>query len=316
MVPIRGIDIAWARPSVPQIRATGAHWVARYFSTDLSKNLHADEVRAYLAADLGIVTVWETTTGRATAGHAAGVADAHSAEAQRKAVGLHPDHVHYFAVDEDTSWASVQPYFDGAISVLGLNRVGTYGGYRIIEGAHGHGIRYLWQTVAWSGGVWSPHATIRQPGGTALSGGADLDEAEVPDFGQTPRPTAPKPPPVPPPHPAPAPTFVGEDMLAYINVPAGTDTDIPVEPAGTAAKPQGGARNGPIWISAAPQGADATVTVSWHYTTGKWGAPATHKLTRDGGRYSAPLPTDGSVDKVRLHSVGAPLLAYVTGRQV
>lgn len=188
----RGIDVAWATPSVPQIKATGAEWVARYFSTDASKNLTASEVREYEAAGLGIVTVWETTTGRATAGYAAGQADARAAEAQRKAVGLPDTHVHHFAVDEDASWSAVQPYFDGAISVLGLPRVGCYGGIRVIEGAHGHGIRYLWQTVAWSAGQWAPYATIRQTGGTVLSGGADIDYAETPDFGQTPRPAAPQ----------------------------------------------------------------------------------------------------------------------------
>lgn len=202
MAPLLGIDVAWDRPTVAQIKALGAHWVARYFSTDGSKDLTAAEVTAYPAAGLAIVTVWETTTGRATGGFAAGVVDAHTAEEERAAAGLPPTHVHHFAVDEDTSWASVQPYFNGIISVLGLARTGCYGGLHVIEGAHAHGIRYLWQTVAWSNGQWSPYATIRQTGGTVLSGGADLDDAEVPDFGQTPRPVAPKPPtptpPVPP----------------------------------------------------------------------------------------------------------------------
>ena len=186
---ITGIDIAWARPTVAAIKATGAGWVARYFSTDASKNLTAAEVHDYPANGLSIVTVWETTTGRATAGYAAGAADAKSAEGQRRAVGLPANHVHHFAVDEDTTWVSVQPYFDGVISVLGLARVGVYGGFPVIEGAAAHGIPFLWQTVAWSGGRWSAHATIRQTGGTTLSGGADFDYAETADFGQTPRPT-------------------------------------------------------------------------------------------------------------------------------
>lgn len=183
-----GVDLAWDRPTVAQIEAVGAHFVARYLSTDAKKNIRAAEVTAYKAAGLGTVVVWETTTGRATAGRAAGVADAQAAEAQRKAVGLPPDMVVHFAVDEDTTWASVSPYMAGAASVIGKARVGVYGGYQVIEGAAAAGYRYLWQTVAWSGGHWSSHATIRQPGGTTLSGGADWDTAMTPDYGQYPRP--------------------------------------------------------------------------------------------------------------------------------
>lgn len=190
---LQGVDIAWARPTVAQIKAVGARFVARYFSTDDTKNLHASEVAAYSAAGLGTVVVWETTTGRARAGMTAGQADARAAEAQRKAVGLPPDMPIHFAVDEDTSWSSVVPYFAGAVSVLGQARVGVYGGYAVIEGAAAAGYRYLWQTTAWSQGRWSAHATIRQTGGTALGGNADWDTAMADDYGQYPRPTTPQP---------------------------------------------------------------------------------------------------------------------------
>jgi len=185
---VKGIDIAWARPTIAEIKGTGATWVARYFSTDSTKNITADEVKTYPANGLAIVTVWETTTGRATQGQAAGESDAHAADAQRAAVGLPADAPIHFAVDEDTDWASVAAYFSGVAQVLGLHRVGIYGGLKVIAGAHTVGIPYLWQTVAWSGGIWAPYATIRQTAGTELSGGADDDYAEVPDFGQYPRP--------------------------------------------------------------------------------------------------------------------------------
>jgi hypothetical protein len=184
----QGIDFAWSKPTPSQVKAAGASWIAGYFSNDTSKNLTRSLVSGYLAAGIGVVTVWESTAGRATAGKAAGVADAKAADAQRAACGLGADHVIYFAVDEDTSWASVQAYFDGVLSVLGAGRTGAYGSYAVVEGAYGHGIHYLWQTVAWSGGKWSGHASIRQPGGTLLGGSADIDQAEVADFGQSPRP--------------------------------------------------------------------------------------------------------------------------------
>jgi hypothetical protein len=188
MVNVMGVDIAWERPTPAEIVGVGAHFVARYFSSDDSKDLHADEVIAYPAAGLSIVTVQETTTGRATQGRAAGVADAKSAEAKRAAVGLPATHIHHFAVDSDVSWASVQAYFDGAASVIGLARTGVYGGYQIIEGAYAHGLRYLWQTSAWSKGLWSTHATLRQTGVTTLHGVADVDNAVMADYGQYPRP--------------------------------------------------------------------------------------------------------------------------------
>ena len=187
---VEGVDISWARPTVTEIKAAGAHWVARYLSPDTTKNLTATEVRLYPEAGLGIVVVWESTATGATEGFAAGAADAHRAESQRAAVGLPDDMIIHFAVDADVAWSAVADYFDGVISVLTLSRTGCYGGLKVIEGAHGHGIRYLWQTTAWSGGVWAPYATIRQPGETVLSGGADVDSAETSDFGQFPRPRA------------------------------------------------------------------------------------------------------------------------------
>lgn len=183
-----GIDIAWARPTVADIQKTGAHWVARYFSQDPTKDLTRGEVQSYPAAGLSIVTVYETTTGRALQGHAAGVSDAQSAMTERATVGLPNTAPIHFAVDMDADWNEVKYYFDGVTSVLGKELTGVYGGFKIAEGAHYYGLKYIWQADAWSGGQWSTWATIKQTGGTVLSGGADIDYAEVPDFGQYPRP--------------------------------------------------------------------------------------------------------------------------------
>jgi hypothetical protein len=196
---IKGIDIAWARPDTDGIKATGAKWVARYFSNDPSKDLTAAEVVAYPAAGLGIVTVRETTANRAGQGYAAGVADAQAAIGERRAVGIPDGTPIHFAVDYDATPAQVQPYFDGIVSVFGAKtNVGVYGGYRIAEWAHSYKLKYIWQTEAWSNGAWSQWATIRQEGGTTLSGGADYDDAMTADFGQFPRPvTTPVTPPPP-----------------------------------------------------------------------------------------------------------------------
>jgi len=185
---MKGIDIAWARPDTTGILATGAKWVARYFSGDPTKNLTADEVKAYVAAGLAVVTVWESTANRAGQGFAAGANDAKAAIAQRTAVGLPSDHVIYFAVDFDAQWADVKAYFDGVCSVLNKSLVGVYGGYKIMVGADAYGIGFLWQTTAWSNGIWYAKVDIRQVGGTVLNGGADVDDATSADFGQYPQP--------------------------------------------------------------------------------------------------------------------------------
>jgi hypothetical protein len=183
-----GIDIAWDRPSVADIKKTGATWVARYFSTDPTKDLLPQEVKDYIAAGLGIVTVYETTTGRALQGHAAGVTDARAAVAERASVGLPNTAPIHWAVDTDADYASVSAYAEGWATVIPKDMTGPYGGIKVVDGAHAAGFKYGWQTTAWSGGQWSRWATIKQTGGTVLSGGADVDYAEVPDFGQFPTP--------------------------------------------------------------------------------------------------------------------------------
>ncbi|MFF4403848.1 glycoside hydrolase family 25 protein [Streptomyces sp. NPDC001404] len=122
--------------------------------------------------------------------------------------------------------------------------------------------------------------------------------------------------PAPPIPPTPAPRFTEDNMLAYFTVPANTDFDLPVEPAGTADAPQGGARNGPMWIVLAAQGADGQVTTTYHHEGGAWDAPNTPVgLTVAGSKDVRQLPASANVDKIRIRST-VPLLGYITGRQV
>lgn len=139
-------------------------------------------------------------------GYAAGVEDAKSADAQRKALGLPDDMPIYFACDFDATgpeFHTINEYMRGVNSVIGLARSGFYGGYYAVENVYAAPRRaqYYWQTAAWSSGHWSTHANIRQTGGTTLSGQADRDIAETADYGQYPRPvtvvTKPAPPAAP-----------------------------------------------------------------------------------------------------------------------
>jgi len=192
LTDVMGIDIAWARPDTSQILASGAHFVARYLSPDSTKNITASEVTDYQAHGLDIIVVWEGAANRMLGGYAAGVADAQTADAQRKAVGLPDDTVIYFACDFDASGSrfhTINQYMDGVNSVIGISRSGFYGGYYAVESvaASPATASFFWQTMAWSDGKWSAHANIRQEG-TLFSGSADYDYAQTADYGQYPRP--------------------------------------------------------------------------------------------------------------------------------
>jgi hypothetical protein len=180
------IDVAWFNPTVAQVQSVGAVGVIGYLSTDSTKNLSGNQVQEYTAAGIAVGTVWETTAGRALAGHAAGVADAKAAEAQRKDIGLPATHLHRAAVDTDTTWAAVSAYFAGWASVVGIGRIAPYGGVKIAAGAYAAGYRRCWQTLAWSNGQVDPHAVLYQSGGTLLSGQADINHILAPDWGQYP----------------------------------------------------------------------------------------------------------------------------------
>ncbi|MFI9723414.1 glycoside hydrolase family 25 protein [Streptomyces sp. NPDC052396] len=117
-------------------------------------------------------------------------------------------------------------------------------------------------------------------------------------------------------HRTPTTRLLEEEMLAFFTVPANTEFDLPVEPAGTLDAPQGGARNAAMWVALTPQGADGQVTTAFHREGGAWDRPAgAARVTVGGSKLLVDLPSDGSVDKVRIHST-VPLVGYLVGRQV
>ena len=185
---VLGVDFSYARPSVAQIKALGAHWVGRYLSTDPGKGLSKAELDEYLAAGLDVVLFYETTATRALQGFTAGHNDGHTAAMLRASLGIPASVPIYFTADTDTSWSAVEPYFSGAEQAVGVNRAGVYGGYQVVQGAANAGFRYLCQTTAWSHGQWCPKALIRQEG-QLMHGQLDQDFGMAVDFGQYPNPT-------------------------------------------------------------------------------------------------------------------------------
>lgn len=204
MFSIPGVDYAWSHPGGAALEAAGKKFACRYLSTDSKKNLTLTEAEDLAAHGVSCVVVWESTASRALSGHAAGAADAKAAAAQAHAAGMPDGRPIFFAVDFDATagqQAKIDAYFDGAASVLGVARVGIYGGYHTVKRTLDAGkARWAWQTIAWSGGHWDPRAVIRQGAQHKINGvTCDLNTATAADYGQWTPGHAPTPPPPPKP---------------------------------------------------------------------------------------------------------------------
>lgn len=187
-VVAKGIDYSWARPGGAAIKAAGYHFVARYLSHDTSgKTLTHAEATDLHNHGQRIVLVWEDGAQNALGGHGQGVADAHTALSQANALGFPGNLPIYFAVDFDASPAQqteIDAYLTGAASVIGPGRVGVYGGFYVVERSfQHHTAAFGWQTLAWSGGQVLKGIHLYQNGQSAFSGGADVDEARLSNYG-------------------------------------------------------------------------------------------------------------------------------------
>lgn len=189
------IDYAWEKPSVDSLVSAGVTGVIRYLSTDPAKNLSHDELDALTTHGIPVALVWETTADRALDGYSAGVEDATQALNQKRSLGLPDTTPIYFAVDtdvtEDQASGICSGYLAGCSAALGngwFNLLGVYGGYTMINAAAVNGIRYLWQTSAWSGGQWHPSTTLRQTGQTVIGTvDVDVNTSQRDDWGQYPQ---------------------------------------------------------------------------------------------------------------------------------
>lgn len=193
---MKGIDYSWSRPGGAAIKAAGFTFAMRYvpYPGDSGKGLTLEEIADLHGHGISIALVFESTAGRALEGYSAGTMDAQTCMTATRVLGL-PDMPFYFAVDFNATsgqLVGVDDYLSGAAAVLGADRVGVYGSYRVVE--HCWDIlsaRWWWQTYAWSGGNRSAHAHVYQySNGETLNGGAvDYNEAIDGYFGQWPSPT-------------------------------------------------------------------------------------------------------------------------------
>ncbi len=188
--PIQGCDYSFARPTPASLVSMGYAFVARYLSGDPSsgKDITASEATSLKGAGLDIVLVWETTGTDATSGYNQGVSDAQGANSEAAAVGAPATRPIYFAIDfdaESSDASSINAYFQGVASVIGLSRTGVYGGYYIVNELFSSGlVTWGWQTYAWSDGQCDSRAQLEQTLDGVDGDSLDNDQGMVADYGQ------------------------------------------------------------------------------------------------------------------------------------
>ena len=193
LVVATGVDYSWARPSPSGLYSGGYTFACRYVSHDTTgKNISSSEASSLWAAGVDIVSNFEDSATNALGGFSQGVSDAVYADSLAKSAGMPSTRPIYFSVDFDAQpgdMSSINAYFDGVASVIGVGRTGAYGGfYPIQQLFNGGKIRWGWQTYAWSYGNWDTRAQLRQvQNGITAAGDSnccDEDQAQVADYGE------------------------------------------------------------------------------------------------------------------------------------
>jgi hypothetical protein len=183
-------SVGWRAGVGGELRRAGLQFAIRYLSGGHPKDLTAPERDDLLSAGMAICLVWETD-GRTgpLAGAAGASGDAAAAIAQAKILGAPRGTCLFFSVDFSPSSAQltqVRSYARQAAAdchEAGF-RCGIYGG-RATVAACDTLCDLLWQTPAWSNGVWVGAAVLRQGAQQLVAGvTVDLDQALTADFGQ------------------------------------------------------------------------------------------------------------------------------------
>jgi Domain of unknown function (DUF1906) len=188
-LPRTGVDCSFSHPNYSKLKSAGISFVGRYLTGE-GKALTRGEAIGISSEGLDIFALFETTGNRMSLGYSAGTFDAVQAKHALDDLKPKGNPPVYFACDFDAEGGSINQvleYIRGAVHELGWHRVGIYGGLSVIARAHAENrCKFLYQTLAWSGGKWFPDAQLRQTGvGLDLLGASvDLDKAVSADFGQ------------------------------------------------------------------------------------------------------------------------------------
>jgi hypothetical protein len=215
-----GVDCEQQSNLIADMDGFGAEFVCRYLSDYPSgKNLTRSEAAQILAAGKMLVSNWEDDTNDGSGGFQQGVDFATRANAQHLACGGGPDDPIYFSVDRGVGWGStLQSFFQGINSVIGVARTGAYADTAVLEGGKAAGVlAYTWRSMStgWPGGSGGDSEfNIEQTG--FFNNSYDRDASFTDDFGQWGgRQVKPTPAPAPVPQPKPVPTSE-EDAMQQI----------------------------------------------------------------------------------------------------
>lgn len=185
---MNGIDFSFARISAADIKGQGYGFACRYLASSTQKRVSVAEITDFKSESIALVLVWEDEANAALGGFNQGQHDAQEALNQAGSVGWPGNLPIYFSIDFDATEAQqgvIDDYLRGAASVIGLDRVGVYGGYYVVMRCLNNGTAtFAYQTTAWSGGQVDPRVHIYQNGQSAFGGNADVDEARQANFGQ------------------------------------------------------------------------------------------------------------------------------------
>lgn len=189
------LDEAWSKVDPAGAVAAGYHGVIGYVSEDTTgKNLTATDVQRLHAVGLDVGLVYEYDPKGALKGNAEGARDAGIAVRGAQALGAPAMVTLYTAIDfdaRDTDMPALRAYVDAYTTVVNAHgyRAGVYGSYAVCWVLHRSGWRgMLWQTYAWSHGVWCEGLTVRQTRNGVHLAGADIDQdaTQAVDWGQWP----------------------------------------------------------------------------------------------------------------------------------
>jgi Domain of unknown function (DUF1906) len=192
--PPQGVDYSFSHPDPQQLRAAGKSFVVRYLTGGAPKALSQPEANAVRGAGLDVVSNYEETTSDLTSGgfdH--GVELAKKADAAHRASGGPAKAPIYFSADSAPSgwspaeWDSFRQNLQGIASVIGVDRVGLYGGTAALKTAQSnHYASWFWQSLGWRDGQWLPFAHLQQHQiETSIGGGTvDLNRAQAGNYGQ------------------------------------------------------------------------------------------------------------------------------------
>lgn len=163
-----GVDYMLRSDSAyPAFKEKGVGFVCRYLCPPKwPKLLTNEEARVLSDAGFNIVSVWEDNSVRASwFTWDRGVREGLGAVAAAEKAGQPAGTAIYFAVDYDAQpgdMAAIATYMDAVEAQLQGYVLGVYGGYKVIDYFANRGVKYLWQTYAWSGGKVHPKAQLYQ----------------------------------------------------------------------------------------------------------------------------------------------------------